>query len=281
MIVKTKTKIAGARFIYRVLRTIGVAAPPGGLVHIRRSGVHWELDLGQGIDFSIYLLGAFERSTLNTLRELVKPGDTVFDIGANIGAHTLHLAKAVGQEGHVFALEPTAFAFGKLVRNLAFNPELGRRVTAEQVFLVDEAGRKQQREIYASWPLEHDGPRHAKHLGRLESTSGARTETLDGFVARTDVKRLDLIKIDVDGHEYQVLKGARAVLKRFSPVLVMELSPYLHTGEGSSFEDLIALLHACRYSLVDLDSRAPLRLDSAYLNRLIRDGASINVIARC
>jgi FkbM family methyltransferase len=278
MIIKTKTKIAGALAIYRVLRMFGLAAKAGTPVQVRRSGVLWSLDLGEGIDFSIYLLGAFERSTLKALRRLVKPGYTVFDIGANIGAHTLHLANAVGAKGCVFAFEPTNFAFDKLTRNLALNPDLGRLVTANQVFLVDDLGTQRQPEIYSSWPLEGGAGRHPKHLGRRESTSKASVDTLDSFVARHEIKRVDLIKIDVDGHEYPVLKGGRELLKRFAPILVMELSPYVHSEEGNDFRALIELLAGCGYSFKELDTQKPLALDSTYLNRKIPDGAGINVI---
>jgi FkbM family methyltransferase len=275
----TKTKIAGARAIYRALRILGLAAPPGERVRVQRSGIQWELDLGEGIDFAIFLLGAFERSTLNALKELVKPGQTVLDIGANIGAHTLHLANAVGAEGRVFAFEPTDFAFGKLTRNLAINPGLQQRVIASQLFLVDELGRQRQTEIYSSWPLEAAGDQHPKHLGKLQSTSNASTETLDLFAARNHFSRVDLIKIDVDGHEHPVLKGGRELLRNFAPTLVMELSPYVHSEEGNSFEELIDMLRDCGYSLKDLKSRQPVRLDAEYLSRVVPDGAGINIVA--
>jgi FkbM family methyltransferase len=237
------------------------------------------LDLGEGIDFSIYLFGAFERPTLNALRQLVKPGDTVLDVGANLGAHTLHLANAVGPAGRVFAFEPTDFAFQKLTKNLALNPELRDRVTLSQVFLVDQPGTPRESEIYSSWPLEQAGERHPKHLGKLQSTSQASEETLDGYVARNNIEKVDLIKIDVDGHEYTVLKGGREMLQKFSPILVMELSPYVHSEQGNNFGDFIALLRDCRYSLTDLASRKPVKLDADYLTRIIPDGAGMNVIA--
>jgi len=275
----TKTKIVGARAVYRALRILGLAAPPGERVRVQRSGIQWELDLGEGIDFAIFLLGAFERSTLNALKELVKPGHTVLDIGANIGAHTLHLANAVGPEGRVFAFEPTDFAFGKLTRNLAINPGLQQRVVASQLFLVDELGRQRQTEIYSSWPLEEVGDQHPKHLGKLQSTSNASTETLDLFAARNNFSRVDLIKIDVDGHEHPVLKGGRELLKKFAPTLVMELSPYVHSEEGNSFKELIDMLRDCGYSLKDVKSRQPVRLDAEYLSRVVPDGAGINIVA--
>lgn len=280
MIVTTKMKIAGARGMYRVLRMVGMAAKPGEPVQTRRSGLLWELDLGEGIDFSIYLLGAFERSTVQALSKLVKPGDTVLDIGANIGAHTLHLAKSVGPEGRVFAFEPTNYAFGKLTRNLALNPELKKRVTTAQLLLVDAVGRPKQAEIYSSWPLENGQGRHPKHLGQLQSTSNAGVDTLDNYAQTHGIDKVDLIKIDVDGHEYPVLQGARELLTRHAPTLVMELSPYVHSEEGSSFADLIGLLKSVGYSLKDLDSGKPLPLEAAHLSKIVPDGAGINVVLK-
>ncbi len=215
-----------------------------------------------------------------TLRKLVKPGDTVFDIGANIGAHTLGLARSVGATGRVFAFEPADFAFAKLKRNLALNPDLAARTRAEQVMLSAAPGDLGQEEIYASWPLEAHTAVHPKHRGRLVSTHGASVDTLDHFVARQAIDRFDLIKLDVDGHELPVLQGGREVLKKYHPILVMEMSPYVHAEEHSSFADLVALLRDAGYSLQDAGTWKPLPLEADALERLIPDGASINVIAR-
>jgi hypothetical protein len=62
-------------------------------IEVTRSGIRWYLDLKEGIDFSIYILGGFEPSTLRLYNKLVKSGDVVLDIGANIGSHTLPLAR--------------------------------------------------------------------------------------------------------------------------------------------------------------------------------------------
>ena len=277
MILKTKTKIALARTAFHTLRAVGFAGKSGGSVQVRREGVLWSLDLEEGIDFAIYLLGVFERATWKSLRKLIKPGDTVLDIGANIGAHTLHLAKAVGPTGRVFAFEATNYAFEKLTKNLSLNPELQDRVVAAQVLLVDDIGREKQSQIYSSWPLAATGEVHPKHRGKLQSTSGAYMDTLDNVIARYSINHVDLIKIDVDGHEYPVLKGGQTLLKAHSPTLVMEISPYVHSEENNSFADLIDLLKECRYSL--RDEKRPLMLDSSYLSRMVPDGSGINVIA--
>jgi Methyltransferase FkbM domain len=104
-------------------------------------------------------------------------------------------------------------------------------------------------------------------------------DTLDSFVARNKMDRLNLIKMDVDGHELPVLQGASETLRRFRPLLVMEMSPYIHAEHGHSFADFVALLKSFQYSLRDSDTNEAIPLDLAQLERLIPDGASINVVA--
>ncbi len=274
----TKTKIALAGLAYRTIGKGRGLLGKGKQVEVRRGGVRWRLDLEEGIDFSIYLLGAFERSTVATLRELVKAGDVVLDIGANIGAHTLGLAKNVGAAGKVYAFEPADFAFQKLLRNLALNPELEKRTKASQVMLGSGA-EKPPTGVYASWPLEKVDSVHPKHRGRFVSTEGAVVDTLDGFVAREKVSRINLIKMDVDGDELPVLQGGRGVLREQRPVIVMEMSPYVHAEEQNSFAAVIELLKEFRYKIEDARNRKTLPLDAAALERLIPDGAGINVVA--
>jgi FkbM family methyltransferase len=276
----TKTKISLAAAAQRVVSLARAAAGKNHIAEVERRKVRWRLDLREGIDFSIYLLGAFEPSTANTLDKLAKPGDVALDIGANIGAHTLGLARSVGPNGHVFAFEPTHFAFEKLRCNLALNPVLEERVTARQILLEKSSETHVKAQIYASWPLETEEPLHPKHRGRLVSTKNARVDTLDGFWEREGLDRLQLIKLDVDGYELPVLQGGLKTLTRFRPTLVMEMSPYVHAEHSNSFSALVELLAQAGYSLQHADNWKSLPLDAQKLEAMIPDGASINVIAR-
>jgi FkbM family methyltransferase len=279
VILETRTKIALARVAHRAVSAGRSLCGRGDRTEVTRSGIRWSLDLNEGIDFAIYLLGAFERSTVNTLKRVVREGDTVLDIGANIGAHTLFLAQSVGKSGHVFAFEPSDYAFQKLKANLAVNPRLKARVTAEQIMLAAEMTQPIKDGVYASWPLEADGELHPKHLGRRVSTKNASPETLESYSRRNDIRRVDVIKIDVDGNELPVFQGGFELLARFQPKIVMEVSPYVHDEENNSFEALIALLKDCKYSLLHARTLEPVPLDAASLRELIPDGAGINVIA--
>jgi FkbM family methyltransferase len=280
MILTTKTKIALAGLAYRTIAAGRAVLGKDDRVIVERGGITWDLDLTEGIDFSIYLLGAFERSTVHALQKLAVPGSVIFDIGANIGAHTLGLARSAGPSGRVFAIEPSDFAFAKLKRNLALNPELESRTKAHQVLLAAETEAPLPPAIYASWPLVAKEDVHPKLRGRLSATSNAHVDTLDAFVERQRIDRLDLMKIDVDGHEYPVLKGGANTLARFRPTLLMEMSPYVQDEQSHGFPALVALLQEAEYSLEDASTTKtlPLRVDE--LQALIPDGASINVVAR-
>jgi FkbM family methyltransferase len=277
---RTKTKIKLAALAYRCLAFGRTFAGKDNFATVTRRGLRWHLDLSEGIDFSIYLFGVFERSTAVTLQKLVKSGDVVFDIGANIGAHTLGLARSVGPAGRVFAFEPASFAFAKLKDNLALNPELEARTHPRQILLAAEPSGLAQQQIYASWPLTENNSVHPKHRGRLSATLGASVDTLDHFVACEGIDRVNLIKMDVDGEELQVLRGGLGILKEFQPLLVMEISPYVHAEHHNSFGTFVALLRESGYSLLDAATWNPLPLDAARLETLIPDGASINAIAR-
>lgn len=248
---------------------------------VRRSDVVWDLDLREGIDFSIWLLGSFEPETVRCYQKLVKAGDVVLDIGANIGAHTLLLAQAVGANGKVYAFEPTDYAFAKLSKNRLLNPGLANRIHCIQCMLVDqEVAGMPTPGLYSSWPLKEDVGLHELHQGRLMSTAGAEARTLDSVVLSLKLDRVDCIKLDIDGFECGMIRGASEVLTRWQPILIMELAPYALEEQGSSLHELIELLKKYGYALLDLSKGTPLAMDSEKLGSLIPPGASLNVIAR-
>jgi FkbM family methyltransferase len=274
----TRTKIALAAFAQRVLTAVPRMLGRGNQTIATRSGICWALDLDEGIDFSIWLLGAFERSTVAAYSLLVRPGMTVMDIGANIGAHTLPLARLVGPTGRLIAVEPTAWAVGRLRANLKLNHTFAAVVDVRQAMLVANDADPLQKEIYSSWPL-HGHDVHPTMRAQVKSTAGARALTLDRLVREAGVGRIDFIKLDVDGHECAVLRGGAETLKRDHPAIILELAPYVLGKGDDSFESLIALLCQLGYRLQEMTSRQPLPSDPAALGRLIPDGGSMNVVA--
>jgi FkbM family methyltransferase len=277
---KTTHKIAGARAIYRLVRTGRALLGRADRDIVIRGGIHYDLDLSQGIDFAIYLGDIYERQTKAALRKLVFPGSLVLDIGANIGAHTLNLAQLVGPNGRVIAFEPTDYAFRKLSRNLELNPQLASRVTACHCFLTGTDDDQVPAAIYSSWPLAQEAGLHAKHLGREMRTEAARARSLDSVLAELADRRVQLVKLDVDGFECDVLRGATALLRDVRPIFVMELAPYVLEERGTSLEEFVSFFVPNGYSFYDERTHKPLPSSTNELQLMIADGACINAIAR-
>lgn len=276
---KTVYKIALARLAYRIIMPLRRLLGLGETAEVTRRGIRWVLNLREGIDFAIYLQGQFEPSTAKALASLVKPGDTVLDIGANVGAHTLPFAKWVGASGRVVAFEPTQYAYQKLLANLACNPALAERVIAEQIMLGREDIQNYETAIYSSWTIVGEAERHPKHLGELKSTTGCDMWRLDRYLAKQAIGRVDLIKLDVDGNECEVLAGAEETLGRDRPIICFELAPYVLAEHGTSIDELLDILKRHQYRIVRESNRAPLPMEGAALFRMIGDGAGINAIA--
>jgi FkbM family methyltransferase len=269
----TRTKMAGARLLFRALRELGVK--PDRVV--TRRGVRFELDLREGIDLSLYLAGGFQQH-LTALQALALPANAViFDVGANIGALSLAWAKAL-PSATVFAFEPTHYAFGKLMRNLALNEALRSRVVPVQTFLSSGNTRAAVPDPYASWRIDElGGARHPVHLGETREATDTVT-TVDAFVAERAIAHLDLVKIDTDGHELEVLRGARESLQTLHPALVFEVGPYLLRERGIDFASYEQLLLPLGYRLEDARTHEP--VTAGNLDRLAPRGGTLDVLAR-
>jgi len=277
----TRHKIVLARWAYHGVHAVRTLLGRDDQVTVVRGDIAWDLDLGEGIDFAIYLLRAFEHSSIRAYSRLIKPGAVVIDVGANIGAHTLPFAQLVGPNGHVYAFEPTAYAFRRLQRNLALNSVLAQRVSAFQAMLAASSSDAPDTNLYARWPLRREPEiRHSTHLGVAASTEGAEVIRLDDWVARHNIPRIDFMKIDVDGHECRVLRGAHETLRRFRPSLLVEFMPYGLEEAGASLDELVRLLTDLDYTFLRVPGLTRLPEAVSQLRDIIPEGGSLNVLCR-
>lgn len=182
-------------------------------------GMIFECDLSEMIDVGVYLQ-QYEPDVVATIERFCRPGWCVLDIGANIGAHTLRLAKKVGATGRVFAFEPAEYAYRKLLRNVSLNEF--NNVHAFQLALSDKNIKQQTIRLRSSWPTD----------GRyVDGESIVDLQRLDDWCSDHHLEWVDLIKLDVDGNEFEVLNGARGLLERSRPILITEVGAW-------HFEDL-------------------------------------------
>lgn len=275
----TTTKISLAKCLSRGICLGRSLVGLSSQAEVVRDGLRWELDLCEGIDLAIYLFGKFERETASAIYRLLNQGDVVLDIGANIGAHTLPMARCVGASGKVFAFEPTEFAFRKLQRNVALNAGIESCIVLEQIMLGETSHANIPDRIYSSWPLTDASHLHEKHRGQLMPTTGAWVSSIDDYVRNARIHRVDLIKIDVDGCECAVLKGADSTLKRSRPRILIECAPYVLEEAGSSVEELCEILLRQQYRLCEIMTGKSLPITAKGLKGIVPDGCGMNVIA--
>jgi FkbM family methyltransferase len=161
---------------------------------------------------SVERYGEYSQGEVELFRQVIRPGMTVVEVGANIGAHTLVLSQLVGEAGVVHAFEPQRILFQTLCANLALNSRLNVFCRCEAV--ADQPGTTRVP------PLEYGQENNfgALCLGQYHEGEPVSVVTVDGL----QLTRCDFLKADVEGMELEVLKGAAVTIRRCRPVLYVE-----------------------------------------------------------
>lgn len=167
-----------------------------------RMGKHWEADL------------------INEMEKYVKPGDVVVDAGAHIGTHSIPLSKMVGALGRVYAAEPF------FVNNLRNNVKLNEGETMGPVTILPYALSNLNGKVFMSINNAHNG---SSMIVAEDTGTTVETRTLDSLLS-SETGTVSLIKMDVEGHEKEVLLGAKDVIRNNKPVIFIEILPYTTTG---------------------------------------------------
>lgn len=203
----------GKRLLVDVLLKRLVPPPPEGFVAELAGGGQVFLHHREDIGLAFKLSGAFEPAELEFVREHAVPNTTAIDVGANIGFFTVPLALAVGNRGHVLAIEPEAENARRLLDNVRRN-ELDN-VQVKVVAAGEQAGNAHL----------HEGRDPAFHSVETDGDSTGtlvRVETLDDIWVRAGSPRVSMVKIDTEGGEQTVLRGSTRMLRACHPVLLVE-----------------------------------------------------------
>ena len=218
-------------------------------------GTRLRLYLGNDLSRQIYIAGSVDPNEFAFLDRFLQPGMTFLDIGANEGIYSVFAARRVGAEGTVWAFEPSRRELDRLRCNLELN---GLQVRVFPLALADSAGRADLR--VAGYGHEGQNTLGAFAYAGVEV---ARTEPvdlmrLDDVVEQNPLGRLDAIKVDVEGAELRLFRGATATLRRFRPVLLFEASDAALRLQGASCEALFDHLRNQQYDLYAFDRHSGL-----------------------
>ena len=264
---KTKYKILLARYLSKFI-TFFISKDQ----IVLRNKIKWNLDLEEGIDLSIYLFGTSEKK-IHNLKKILSKGKTdptIIDIGANIGSVSLLLAKMF-ENSKVYAIEPTDYAFNKLSNNLKLNKEIENRVNLRQLFITNN---KRPNKVWSSWNFQNVEGKHQKHFGTLKEIKQDSYMKLNDFIDNENIKRIDFIKLDVDGYELDVLISGENYLKKNKPIIFIEIAPYLYPDFGYSCEELINFIRKLNYNFYDDNLKKVKNIFKLVKN--MRDGSSKN-----
>ncbi|MGZ3919055.1 MAG: FkbM family methyltransferase [Bacteroidia bacterium] len=270
----TRIKIFGAKILYKFV-TLFVGKDKRV---IERDGVKYEVDLAEGIELSLFLFGKFQSHITNNKFLKIKEDFVIIDIGANVGLMTLQFAKLV-PKGKVISFEPTFYALQRLKDNLALNPELAKRVTVINSFVSEKSDSNPEIVAYSSWKVngERNDNDHPVHLGTPKSSEGVPSISLNDFVEKENINRIDFIKIDTDGHEYEVFRGAEKAIAKLRPVIIFEIGLYVMDEKKISFDFYYNYFKKLNYRLVDTKTSVEITLDN--YNRYIPKNGSTDLIA--
>ena len=199
-------------------------------------GSQFSLDTSDYLQRQVYA-GSFERLETRLVRKVLRPGMTFVDVGANVGYYSALAAHLVGPTGAVFSFEPSDYAYPRLTSMIG-NSSL-TWVRAIKCGLADAPG---ERFLYGAVTEDCSGPLHTATMVPQDNPQRAVVpiETLDRMAEQLGIQQIDLMKIDVDGLEPLVLKGAANLIAsgRISNIL-MEVNEHWFNRMNTSTDETI------------------------------------------
>lgn len=211
-----------------------------------RYGFKFKADLGDWLGQYVYLTGVYEPPTARVIAELLEPGETFIDVGANSGFFTLLASSRVGPGGRVLSFEPVPSMHKRLLENIALNDmnnvavHVAALSNAEGVLPLFEG------------PEGHKGISSLRHIDNSAATIEVKTLPLDSF--GDTLSTLKLVKIDVEGAEQLVLEGMTNILHKYHPYLVIEITDNYLRAFGHTATRLASFLTEFGYRMYKIGS---------------------------
>ena len=218
---------------------------------VKREGIEYELDLSDIVDWHIFW--GFKEKARESLFKLLNLGDTVIDVGANVGAVALKSALLVGPNGQVHAFEPDPTNYNRLMKNFTMNSPQNLHVhnlglgESEGYFLLEtiDTYNRGKNKIVEEFP---------DYYIKDHTYTKVKVVPFDTHLQTSDIDKVNLIKIDVEGYEFHVIKGAIKTLEHFRPKLFIEIDEQNLMEQGSHPSELVHLLEDFGYKIFHAES---------------------------
>jgi FkbM family methyltransferase len=201
--------------------------------------------------------GALTEPELDLIRYAVRGGETAVDIGANYGLYSYHLSRALGAHGKIFAFEPipfTAGVFRLISRALRFrNVEFFEKGCGETPGSIEFTVPVQDSGAIIAGTV-HMGARNNDRPGKERHARFEKTKKITCEVVRIDdvlrgAQNVSFLKCDIEGADLFAMRGAKELLAKHKPVVVIEINPWFLEGFGLTVEEMVSFFSSLGYEL--------------------------------
>lgn len=200
------------------------------------------------VDYCIISTGVFEPFSSKLVRKIVQPGDTVLDIGANIGYYSVMLSRCVGERGKVLSFEPMEYYREILDKNIRQN-----NISNVEIFPFGFSNKETQYKC-----IRGDSSATIHFYGKQHDFEIIQCKTLDAFCMEKKLDCVDFIKIDVDGHEPCIMQGGNSFFKKYDPTILLEVAHLYYFKQGTFAWDFYSMLKEQGYNIYDEDGGTPI-----------------------
>ena len=202
----------------------------------------------------VYFLGEYETAITKLFQSLVEKGDVCLDIGANAGWFTTLFQTLVGNKGQVHSFEPVKPTFELLKENVKLNNN--HQVVRLNNFALGDSEKEISLHVPADKP---DGHASVFDFGQTETESfSSKMVTLNKYLETVEVGDVDFVKMDIEGAELVMLKGASKLFEQKKPP-IFEIEMALDTTKGFGYlpNDLIEFIRKqCDYDFYSIDDQS-------------------------
>lgn len=201
-----------------------------------KNGFGIYLDLRSVVSRGVYVQGEFDPAVFKVIATELRSGDVFLDIGANVGTYSIQSLEVVGPAGavHAFEIDPRPLRCLKLSKDRFDYKNLHIHTIA----VGAECGHVQ---------LNQDDECGNSQVSIASGGVQVPMATLDSLMAKSKFDQANVVKIDVEGFEFEVLKGARELLAKYRPSLIIEADEKLLGRNGASVEMVIRYLESFGY----------------------------------
>lgn len=219
-------------------------------------GIRFQLDISDYLEWLLYF--GIRAEPKDVLYELATNKKIIFDVGGNFGETALFMAKKASNDSIIYVFEPDAFCFNKLLKNISLN-------NFKNIKPFNFGfGSVQGYYFMSNFNIHNRGENKIHSNSQMKPN--VQIIRMDDFFYNEKISSVDLIKIDVEGYEYHVLKGGEEIIKKHRPALFIEINDKNLQYQGSSLPDLLCFLEKYYSRLFRADNLQPVHSTMTFRN---------------